>query len=75
MYKFIIKRLLQLIPVIIGVTFIVFFIMSLAPSDITAMIAPDATDAEREELRDSLRGIRADNAAVRDSAASGIPLR
>ena len=54
MWKFVGKRILAIIPILLGATFIVFFIMSLAPSDITAMIAPDATDAEREELRDSL---------------------
>ena len=54
MWKFFGKRILAIIPILLGATFIVFFIMSLAPSDITAMIAPDATDAEREELRDSL---------------------
>lgn len=55
MYKFIIKRLLQLIPVIIGVTFIVFFIMNLAPGDPAAIILGDQATAEalamkREEL-------------------------
>ena len=54
MWRFVGKRILAIIPILLGATFIVFFIMSLAPSDITAMIAPDATDAEREELRDSL---------------------
>lgn len=55
MYKFILKRLLQLIPVIIGVTFIVFFIMNLAPGDPAAIILGDQATAEalamkREEL-------------------------
>ena len=31
MFKYIVKRLLMLIPVIIGVTFIVFFILNLSP--------------------------------------------
>lgn len=30
MYKYVLKRLLMLIPVIIGVTFIVFFILNLS---------------------------------------------
>ena len=55
MYKFVLKRLIQLIPVIIGVTFIVFFIMNLAPGDPAAIILGDQATAEalamkREEL-------------------------
>lgn len=55
MVKYIIKRLLMLIPVIIGVTFIVFFIMNLAPGDPAAVILGDQASAEalamkREEL-------------------------
>jgi len=33
MHRYIIKRLLMMIPVIIGVSFLVFFIMDLAPGD------------------------------------------
>lgn len=33
MYRYIIKRILMLIPILIGVTFIVFSLMSLAPGD------------------------------------------
>ena len=33
MIKFIIKRLLALIPVLIGVTLLVYFILDLAPGD------------------------------------------
>lgn len=55
MCKYIIKRLLMLIPVIIGVTFIVFFILNLAPGDPAAVILGDQASAEalamkREEL-------------------------
>ncbi len=55
MYKYIIKRLLMLIPVIIGVTFIVFFILNLSPGDPAAIILGDQATAEalamkREEL-------------------------
>ncbi|WP_312442688.1 ABC transporter permease [Lacrimispora sp.] len=55
MYKYIIKRLLMLIPVIIGVTFIVFFILNLSPGDPAAIILGDQASAEalamkREEL-------------------------
>jgi len=54
MWKFVGKRLLSIIPILLGATFIVFFIMSMAPSDATMMIAPDATEEEREELREEL---------------------
>ncbi len=55
MYKYIVKRLLMLIPVIIGVTFIVFFILNLSPGDPAAIILGDQASAEalamkREEL-------------------------
>lgn len=55
MYKYILKRLLMLIPVIIGVTFVVFFILNLAPGDPAAIILGDQATAEalamkREEL-------------------------
>lgn len=55
MHKYVIKRLLMLIPVIIGVSFLVFFIMSLAPGDPARTIlgenAPiEAVEALREEL-------------------------
>lgn len=55
MCKYVIKRLLMLIPVIIGVTFIVFFILNLAPGDPAAVILGDQASAEalamkREEL-------------------------
>jgi len=55
MHKYVIKRLLMLIPVIIGVSFLVFFIMSLAPGDTARMMlgedAPiEAVEALREEL-------------------------
>ena len=41
MYKYVLKRLLMLIPVIIGVTFIVFFILNLSPGDPAAIIHSD----------------------------------
>ena len=55
MYKYVIKRLVMLIPVIIGVSFLVFFIMSLTPGDpartILGETAPqESVDALREEL-------------------------
>ena len=55
MHKYVFKRLLMLIPVILGVSFLVFFIMSLAPGDTARSIlgetAPqEAVEALREEL-------------------------
>lgn len=55
MYKYILKRLLMMIPVLLGVTFIVFFIMNVSPGDPAAMILGDQASAEalamkREEL-------------------------
>ncbi len=55
MLKYVIKRLLMLIPVILGVTFIVFFILNLSPGDPAAMIlgeqaTEEALEMKREEL-------------------------
>lgn len=54
MHKYIAKRLLMLIPVIIGVSFLVFFIMALTPGDTAKTILgedapPEALEAFREE--------------------------
>lgn len=55
MHKYVFKRLVMLIPVVLGVSFLVFFIMSLAPGDpartILGETAPiEAVEALREEL-------------------------
>lgn len=53
MHKYIFKRLLMLIPVVIGVSFMVFFIMSLAPGDTARMIlGEDAPEEALEEFRE-----------------------
>ena len=53
MYRYVIKRLLMLIPVIIGISFLVYFVIDLAPGDIISQIAPeDATIEEIQELRE-----------------------
>lgn len=55
MYRYIIKRVLMMIPVLIAVSFVVFFLMDLAPGDIISSMAPqDATEAEIEMLREDL---------------------
>lgn len=54
MHRYILKRLATLIPVIIGVTFIIFFIMDFTPGDparltLGNMASQEAVDAFREE--------------------------
>ena len=55
MLKYIVKRILAMIPVVFGITLLVFLIMQLAPGDPARMIlGPEATEealeAKREEL-------------------------
>jgi len=53
MYKYVIKRIFMLIPVMIGVSFFVFFIMDLAPGDPAVMIAGEhASQVEIERVRE-----------------------
>ena len=54
MWKFVLKRLVSIIPTLIGATFIVFAIMSLAPGDITDSLMPDASPADKEAYRESI---------------------
>ena len=55
MLKYIVKRLLLLIPVIIGTSALVFFIMALAPGDpATAILGADAEPEAIEYLREEL---------------------
>lgn len=55
MLKYIIKRLLALIPVILGVTFLVFMIMQLAPGDAAKlMLGEGATQEEVEAQREKM---------------------
>ncbi len=52
MYRYVLKRLLQIIPVIIGVSFIIYIAMDLAPGDIVALLTPDnATPEQVAEIR------------------------
>ncbi|MDY3918437.1 MAG: ABC transporter permease [Candidatus Limivivens sp.] len=51
MYKYVVKRLLMLIPVLLGVTFIIFFILNLSPGDPAAMILGDQASAEALEMK------------------------
>ena len=53
MFRYIIKRILMMIPVLIAVSFVVYFLMDLAPGDIISSMAPqDATEAELEMMRE-----------------------
>lgn len=54
MYRYILKRLLLLIPVILGSAFIIFMIMNIAPGDITDVIAAEADEATIEQLKSEL---------------------
>ena len=55
MWKFIVKRLIMLIPVLIGVTLLVFLILQLAPGDPAKVILGEqATPEQIQELRESL---------------------
>ena len=49
MHKYVFKRLLMLIPVILGVSFLVFFIMSLAPGDTARSILGETAPQEAVE--------------------------
>ena len=46
MYRYIIKRLLMLIPVLLAVSFVIFFIMEMAPGDPAYVIAGEHADEE-----------------------------
>lgn len=55
MYRYILKRLVQLIPVMLGVTFLVFFILELTPGDPAELVAgvtatPEQIEATRVRL-------------------------
>lgn len=52
MIKYVIRRVIMMIPVIIGVTFFVFFIMKLAPGDPARMVAgADASNEDIQQIR------------------------
>ena len=55
MHRYIIKRLLMLIPVLLGVAFIIFAIMNVAEGDPVYQVAgPDATEEQLEALREEM---------------------
>lgn len=55
MYKYILKRLLLMIPVLIGISFVIFLIMSFMPGNPARLLLGEkATPAAVEELTDEL---------------------
>lgn len=55
MYKYILKRLLLLIPVLIAVSFIVFYIVNLAPGDaVDVLLSSNASEADKAALREDM---------------------
>ena len=55
MTLFILKRLVQIVPVIFGVTLVVFLIMQMVPGDSAIVLAGEGASQETiEELRENL---------------------
>ncbi len=55
MTKYILRRILMMIPVMLGVTLLVFFIISLTPGDAASMIlGQEATEESIAELREEM---------------------
>lgn len=55
MYKYIIKRFAMMIPVLLGVTFLVFFIMNLSPgSPVDLILGDNATQESKDALTKEL---------------------
>lgn len=54
MWRYIVRRLLLLIPIVLGVAILVFCIMDACPGDAVDVLASNATEAVKEELRESM---------------------
>ncbi len=55
MTRYIVRRILSLVPVLVGVTLLVFLVMQLAPGDpARIMLGPKATDTSLAQLRHEL---------------------
>lgn len=54
MGRYIIKRLLEIIPVLFVITFIVFFLVRLSGDPVNTMLPPEATPQDRQEMREAL---------------------
>ena len=54
MWKYVGRRLIQLLPVLFGVSLLVFFGMHLIPGDVAQLLLGERTAAELERLRHQL---------------------
>ena len=54
MHRYVIKRVLLLIPIVICVSFLVYFMMDLAPGNVIDVIASEFSPEERAELEHEL---------------------
>ena len=55
MHKYVLKRILMMIPIILGITFIVYFILALTPGDPAKMIlGQGATQEQIEVMREQM---------------------
>ncbi len=55
MHKYIFKRILMLIPILLAVSFVVYFVVDLAPGDIVDIMAADDMSAEvKEQIREEM---------------------
>jgi peptide/nickel transport system permease protein len=55
MYKYVIRRILLIIPILLFVIFIVFFILNITPGDpATIILGRDAPEEARAQLRTEL---------------------
>jgi peptide/nickel transport system permease protein len=52
--KYLYRRLLQIIPTLFIITFVVFVLVYMAGDPVSLMLPEDASDADREALRDAL---------------------
>jgi peptide/nickel transport system permease protein len=57
MIRYTIRRLLMLIPILIAVSLVVYFIVDLAPGDVVDVIAPDDASPEDKELLREMMGL------------------
>ena len=55
MHRYVFKRILLLIPIMLAVSFVVYFIVDLAPGDdIDAIYGNELTAEQKDELREEL---------------------
>ena len=55
MWRYVLKRLAMIIPVLIGVTFFVYMVLSLAPGDpVQTILGDKATEEAQQQLREEL---------------------